>query len=295
MAKRTIQSDAQSYYVYQIVVDGAVRYIGKGVRYRINRHIQIANRLNRKRAAGQTVKALKFHNRLAKSLLRGATVSSAFIATGLSHETALNREIYEIAKYRRGQLWNETLGGEGFDSETAKALWKDPEYRAKRQAAQSSDEFRDKVRKTTIAQFSDPESRANNSKTMKRFWSDAEFREKMTKAVGRRWEDPEFRERHRASTKMHWDAVPERRAARAEITRSYASKPEFRESAGKRFKESWKDPEFRKKAMAHWNDPVRKKAIVDSWTPEFIKKRGEAISRGLKAKAAARKSAELDQ
>lgn len=288
MANKPIKRNPPGCYVYEIVVDGIVRYIGKGTRSRVSRHLRAALGINRRRAVGQTVKARKFYNRLAKALRRGAIVEARITVAGLSSREAFNREIVEIASLPSDQLWNELPGGEGLSSEYAKRIWADPRYRSKMMALRTSDEFRQRAREKTVAHFASQKARDRSREQTKAIWADSVFREKHTKTMQSLWERDGFREKHKQAVAKAWDEHPERRAARAEISRSYSSKPEVRMAVGRRFKGLWKDPEFRKRATAHWRDIDRKKAIVEGWTPEFLKKRGRAIAEGL-AKSEAHK------
>lgn len=283
-------SSDQCYYVYAITVDGAVRYIGKGRGSRLQCHIRFAKNINRSRELGEKCRALKFHNRLAKALRAGAEIKAVVLIGNLSHEDALSREIWEIGDARRRgiALWNETSGGDGVDSKTAKKFWADPKFRAKLLALRRSEEFRQSARKKTLAQFADPAAREASSVRSKAHWATEEFRNKIIPAVRRLWDDVSFRERHKAAVIDGWRRHPERALRRAEITKSYATKPGARVKASKVFKRLWQEPEFRKKTMAHWLDPERKRAIVQSWTPDFLKRRGRAIAAGLAKSEAAR-------
>jgi hypothetical protein len=276
-------------YVYQIIVDGIVRYIGKGRGYRMGRHLQIARVINRSRLSGHKVKALKFHNRLAKAMRDGAIIETRKIFERLSDRAALNMEVEAIASMPSGQLWNETAGGEGIDSETAKRFWSDPDYRAKAMEARTSEAFRNKARENNLRQFADPEQRKRSRERSMKLWEDPSFREKILKYTSVMWDDPILRDRHKAAVAKGWEENPERRQRRSEISRLISSKPEIRKRMSDQSKRLWKDPLFREKAMSHWTDPKRKLEIVASWTPEFLAERGRAISRGLLDSEAAKR------
>src|SRR5262245_53480758 len=98
-------------YVYAIKVDGVVRYIGKGRRYRLIEHRRIARELNRRRAAGEKIKARRVHNKLAKAIRNGSVIEHDVIAFNLSDDVAYDRERSEIANAPAGQLWNVKAGG----------------------------------------------------------------------------------------------------------------------------------------------------------------------------------------
>ena len=63
-------------YVYALMVDGVVRYIGKGRNGRRFEHEKEARRINRKRAAGQKVNASLLYNKLAKAICEGRVISN---------------------------------------------------------------------------------------------------------------------------------------------------------------------------------------------------------------------------
>jgi hypothetical protein len=288
MAYRRIPENEARCYVYVITVDGVLRYIGKGTGRRIDVHLWEAKRVNARREAGEKVRARKLYNRLAKALRLGADIQVAKIAEGLTHLESIERERAEIAAIPDGVLWNSTAGGEGMDTTTAKALWRDPEIRAARLAHQRSGGYRDRARQKTIAQFSDPEARRRSSENSRKLWEDPDFRQRVTEKSRANWSDPEVREKHRAAVKRGWEENPERRVERSRISKEAARRPGSKEKRSESSKRRWEDPEFKKRATAHWNDPVRKAEIVASWTPEFLERRGKAISEGLrKSKKAA--------
>jgi hypothetical protein len=281
MANQEIRRKPSGCYVYEVIVEGVVRYIGKGTGRRAWRHTEIAARNNRLRSVDQKVKATKWHNRLAKALAAGASVEVRIIAEGMTSEQAFQREVAEIASRPDG-LWNYTGGGEGLDSDAARRLWADPGHRAAMVAKRQSEESRGRASEKAIAQHASPAAREALSKRSKALWQDPEFREKASAASRSRWADDAFRRRHREAATQAWELDPERRARRAEITKSYAGTPEFRDRASARFKGLWSDPEFREKATAHWRDAGRKAAIRAALTPEFLAARGRAISEGLR-------------
>ena len=120
------------YYVYEIIVDGLVKYVGKGRGRRANRHIgmAIAVTKNDKHRYARS----KFYRNLGAAIQAGQTVETRFVANGLSSNEALDKEVDQIALYGLKNLWNNSPGGEpGVGSWEAKAKakyrWKDPESR----------------------------------------------------------------------------------------------------------------------------------------------------------------------
>jgi hypothetical protein len=180
-------------YVYQIIVDGVVRYIGKGTGKRAMSHITIARSIIRRRAAGETVRATHFQNRLAKAYRDGADIQIEIVAGGLSDASAFDLEMVQIATHR--QLWNMTAGGE-----------KPP------RATKRSPEFIAKVTASNKARWADPELRQRQSSQKKIHWLRPEYRRAFSEAARHssdakrtaaktRWADPDFRARAIAAMK----------------------------------------------------------------------------------------------
>lgn len=99
------------FYLYHIIVDGVVRYVGKGSGYRAQQHLTIARRLMRTRADGGKAKASYFHNKLAKAMKSGSLIQHQIVADQLSEDDAYGREMEAIASAPVGQLWNQKSGG----------------------------------------------------------------------------------------------------------------------------------------------------------------------------------------
>lgn len=236
MANRLIHPRFIGAYVYAITVDGVVRYIGKGRRYRAIEHFRWAREINRRREAGEKVGALPMHNRLAKAMRNGAVLGYEIIAHGLSDEAAYRIEAEEVGKAPLGQLWNLKPGGDGTDGRYIASLWKDDAFRkrvmsTRQQTMYGSAEWRDRQRANAVAQWADAEKKARFTAQHRRLWDDpvaAEDRRKLLREV---WSDPEKKARKSALVASQW--TPERRAAMAENRRR-----------------AWADPEFRAKASA---------------------------------------------
>jgi len=180
-------------YVYQIIVDGVVRYVGKGTGKRAISHIAIVRSIIRRRAAGETVKATHFQNRLAKAYRNGADIQIEIVASNMTDEAAFNLEVTQIAAHRG--LWNMTAGGD-----------KPP------RAVRRSPEFIAKVTVSNRAAWSDPALREQQSAQKKVHWLRPEYREAFSKAARhksrakseaakKRWADPAFRAKAIAAMK----------------------------------------------------------------------------------------------
>lgn len=174
-------------YVYAIIVDDVVRYIGKGTGNRADKHLRIMHSILRRRAAGELVRATHLHNRMAKAWRNGSSIEIEILIDGLTDDAAFAKEIELIASIRVGQLWNQTIGGEN----PPKAISR-------------SAEFITKVTASNIKTWSDPELRARQSAEKKVHWLRPEYRAKLEPVNRRpkpsvsekakaRWADPEFR------------------------------------------------------------------------------------------------------
>jgi hypothetical protein len=168
--------------VYAIVVDGVIRYIGKGSASggklsRFHDHIRAMRRLIRHRAEGlpapQKVSGSTIANELAHAWLDGAEISELVVADGLGEEDALQQELALINNAPAGQLWNKpqqwgyllqaarsrrlSPESRGKIAEGIRRHWADPDCRAKHQAALRG------VRKR---------NRADNVISLKQEWKD---------------------------------------------------------------------------------------------------------------------------
>lgn len=232
MAAPLIHRQLVGAYVYAITVNGIVRYIGKGRRYRVLEHSRVARVINRRRANGERVKALPFHNKLAKAIRNGATISYKIIVQGLSDKDAYEREAAEIAAASPGALWNIKAGGEGGDGELMRRMWADLDYRARTLAGQeaSRDEgFRQRQREAANAQWADADFRKRWLEQHRSLWDDPDKAEQRRSLLKKVWDDPGKTERKRALVKSQW--TPERRAAHAENRRLAWANQEFKARA----------------------------------------------------------------
>lgn len=216
-------------YVYCILVDGVERYIGKGRGNRAIQHIWQCRAAIRRRDRGEKVRVSKFHNLLIVAMRDGAIVGISIIIDDLTDEAAFEREIEEIEKRSKEQLWNQMPGGRGFTSREVAAQWTEErrlamcaqsrkhwenEGRRQRQSewakrinetrwAEGSDGRREQSEKAKARTRTD-EGRAKLSRYAKSMWTD-EFRSKRsaetTEQCRKRWADPEERDRAKLITK----------------------------------------------------------------------------------------------
>jgi hypothetical protein len=253
MANHLIHPGFVGAYVYALTVDGVVRYIGKGRRYRAIEHFRVARDINSRRAAGEKVKALPVHNKLAKALREGRSLDYQIIANGLTDAAAYELERAQIAQAPAGQLWNLHSGGSGGDREMMKALWADPAFRAFCLQRQSE------------GRAADPNWRDKARQKTEEVWANATFRERWMKQHRALWDDPVAAEERRELLRRVW-ADPERAARKRELVRSQWT-PERRAAMSENRRQAWADPEFKRKAM----ESVRR-----SRTPEVRARLSEA-------------------
>lgn len=272
-----------------------VRYVGMGKGNRVTVHLSIANRINRKIARGENVKAQRVHLLLAEAIRDGATITHQFVLQGLTNEAARALEVQRIASWPTGQLWNSHPGGGGASAERMTELWADPEWRARQIVAlqaswddpdyraymaeiRSAPEFKDKIRSAVTARFANPEERAAQSKRTARFnaanpeagqrhgdqikalWADPENRERFSRAVTAHWDDPQQRARQSEAAKQQWSDPEGREKLMAAAKEKWT--PELRAWRSQKTQEQFNSPEARDRAReaikARWADPVQR-------------------------------------
>jgi hypothetical protein len=198
-------------YVYAVIVDGVIRYVGKGSGARVRAHMRIARSIARRRAAGEAVRASHFYNRLTQAWLAGAEIREMIIASGLTDTQAYDREIGEIAA-RRKELWNFWGGGEGSSkgykksaeqrwkiAESNRKTWSDPQLLAEHSARCKIVLLKPEVR----AKLRRPKTEAEKlgiRERAKMRWADPAFREKMRNI----FDNPTFKRRRSEATKTGW-------------------------------------------------------------------------------------------
>jgi hypothetical protein len=263
MAKSSIQEIPVGCYVYEIIVDGVVRYIGKGRGNRMHKHAVAARRLIRLRESGEKVRARKFLNKLAKSMRSGSSIDIRVVCDNMSDESAFAMEMEKISALGRSQLWNSTEGGEGNTSEYAKQLWADPEFRERHKIshrrATSSPEFSKKSSELGRIRWSDPSARKRMSDVQKaRYLADKDhaFRrltpeiiEKNRAHRKKEWADESYRAKQMASRNKRWEN-PEQRAKTSASMSIVWSDIDRRERMAEKIREKWRDPKYREAMMA---------------------------------------------
>ena len=116
-------------YVYEIRVDGVVRYIGKGCNDRVYSHL-----IEAKRTASRpgVVRNLSPHFRkmLVCAVRRGSIITEKIISSKLTDAEAYAMEwqmIWDYHKRHAGQLWN-TIDERGRNPEDLPNKWSNPVY-----------------------------------------------------------------------------------------------------------------------------------------------------------------------
>lgn len=269
-------------YVYAIVVDGVVRYIGKGIRNRMNDHVSIARQLISKRANGQKVRGSLFYNKLAKAIKNGAVVEPRMLVSGLSDDEAYDRERYEIESFD-GDLWNVFSGGRGSTREDCLKSWADPERRRRHKETMAEFLARPDVRQrisegtkrglsrpgvlearrqSQIVAAQRPENKAKKSASSKARWNDPAYVEKrkqilsdeslikrMSESAKRRGIKPEQREKMNTSLRKRLADPAERERYRQRAILA-AANPDVRRRQGEASKKRWADPVWRAHILA---------------------------------------------
>ena len=206
-------------FVYAILVDGIVRYIGKGSRSRHAEHMQTVRRIARHRASGESVKATRFYNKLTSAWLDGRNISYEIIMESLNDEQAFALESKLISKMP--DLWNLHPGGRGMTSDFAKELWaNDPnaerrrkQFKLARDPKASRDAIikywadesnRIKRRVQGVAYWADENNRMAQSQRLRGKQKPNGFGAAISKSNKRRWSDRINRKRQSELKKAHW-------------------------------------------------------------------------------------------
>lgn len=228
-------------YVYAIVVDGVVRYIGKGTGWRVRQHFAIARRLTVVRASGHKVKASYFHNKLSKSLLAGADVTSLILRDGMSDAEAYAEECRQIEAH--DGLWNRWVGVGG--------------------RVQASQELKEKLSAAARARYRDPEQLRQVTARLRRLAADPKFRSAASERQKARFAAGD------ASMRLWHDRAhcPESYAKRgATLKKTLASRPDLRNKVAEWRKTHMTDhaaslkaaharPEVKEKRRAYYDSP----------------------------------------
>ena len=117
-------------YVYVIVVDGTLRYIGKGRGTRLFVHLIEAKR-SALRCGGRTAHlSPRLHRKLVEAVRASSTIVERVIVSDLSDAEAYRLESSLIAHFHRfcsGRLWN-TIDERFMDRSILPHDWSDPEH-----------------------------------------------------------------------------------------------------------------------------------------------------------------------
>ena len=123
------RSETRSAYVYAILVDGVVRYVGKGRNARMYTHLIEAKRSAARCQVGTTQLNPRMHRRLVEAVRSGADIKEEIIIGGLTDRQAFRIErrlSAEFHKFRTDQLWN-TIDERFMDPRWLPEKWHDPE------------------------------------------------------------------------------------------------------------------------------------------------------------------------
>jgi hypothetical protein len=292
MADSALQDICADFYVYEIIVDGVVRYIGKGRGERHKEHLRTAKRILRIRSAGGTFRTSRFYNRLVRSIGLGQSIESKMVSIGLTETQALELEIAEIESRRKG-LWNTFSGGIGFTSEWVRSRWADATYRAT-MCKRSKDNWTDpEFRQNQISVRNSSEHKAKTSVSLKLALSDPAVRQKMSQAKKNALADPELRQKFLSDTANR--TSPEARAKSALGNRKRWSDPSYRQAMSEKHKTSRSTPQARKRLseqakaqmtpqmreniratqLALWADPIYRAAKIAAMAEGRVKKAKE--------------------
>jgi hypothetical protein len=125
----TPRSETRSAYVYAILVEGIMRYIGKGRNGRMYAHLVEARRSATRCGARTMSLRPRMHRRLVEAVRSGADIEEKIIVGGLTDRQAYRLEtrlIAEFHKFRTDQLWN-TIDERFMDPRWLPEKWHDPE------------------------------------------------------------------------------------------------------------------------------------------------------------------------
>jgi hypothetical protein len=117
-------------YIYAIIVDGVVRYIGKGRNGRMYTHLIEAKRTSARCPADTAHLYPRMHRKLVETVRAGSQIIETVITSGLTDQAAYQLEssiIGEFHKFRAGQLWN-TIDERFLDPRYLPDEWDDPEH-----------------------------------------------------------------------------------------------------------------------------------------------------------------------
>lgn len=255
--KTETTTQARAAYVYAILVDGVVRYIGKGRGRRIAEHVNIIRRLRDGRDGGPKCQVV--HRRAASAVRSGASVRAMKMVEGLDDESAYLIERDLIGTYPEGHLWNVSDGGEGCSSSDAVRRWADPSYREKQLAsARSPETVRRKSEAQRVSQ-NIPEVRERVRAAQREAFARPACRARLVARTKRNWESQEYRDSVVAGRKAQWT-----QEARAKQSATHAAKwtPEHRAQRSADYKIKFQNPEWKARWLARQREGRKKKAVA---------------------------------
>jgi hypothetical protein len=237
------------FYVYAFIVDGVLRYIGKGSGWRAKQHLAIARRLNLMRSAGHKVKSDYFHNKLAKALRTAADIRIHMIATCLQEQASLQRERSEIDNAPVGQLWNQKSGGT-----TGCVMSPDLRERLSRSAKKRYEDLDQlhALRQRMKAIMANPEARAHIAAIQRRRY--AEDPEQFRNFHQRAWAPDTIAKRAKTLSKT-LSARPELRAHVSKTSRAWWADKSNKEVQSQKLKSAWRRPSTAAKHRAYLDSP----------------------------------------
>ena len=118
-----------SAYLYAILVDDVVRYVGKGRDKRLYIHVIEARRSAARCGACTTHLGPRVHRKLVEAVRAGSDIAEIVILDGLTDQNAFRLEYEVIGNFhqsRPGQLWN-TIDERFLDKRFLPKDWSDPE------------------------------------------------------------------------------------------------------------------------------------------------------------------------
>lgn len=236
MANRRIHPYFVCAYVYALTVDGRVRYIGKGRRYRVVDHLSRIKAV----AAGRQHTGTRNHPaylKFAAAYNAGAEINYFIIANGLTDEEAYLLEYSQIEGYQAGELWNAQAGGRGdTGGRRLREVWDNPATRAS---------LAEKIR---IGHLNDRYKERARVKSLEK-WQDSKFRTKWLAQHRAVWDDPKAAAERCAHLKAVWETKTEaKEKVRAAVTKAWT--PERRATQSENRRRAWADPEFKRRVTA---------------------------------------------
>ena len=127
--KASFRAERSVAYIYAILVDGVVRYIGKGRNGRMYTHLIDAKRSAARCAVDTGGLHPRLHRKLVEAIRDGSQFGETIVASGLTDRAAYGLEskiIGQFHKLRAGQLWN-TIDERFMDPRFLPEEWHDPE------------------------------------------------------------------------------------------------------------------------------------------------------------------------